>query len=220
MDIIADIINIIDIAIAVGPLFSLFFVGGILLFARRTMKRVLWYVISKIIKKIYQMDYYKKKFECQRKIAEQGNLDTQYTLGMMYAHGEGVAKNEKEAVKWLRKVAEQGHAQAQNRLGMMYATGQGVTKNDKTAAKWYRKAAEQGYATAQYNLGVKYGSGEGVVRNYQNSYMWALLAKANGNESADEFVEVLEGTLSSTQKIAAQQEATKWQAKIEARTEN
>jgi TPR repeat protein len=40
----------------------------------------------------------------------------QCNLGFCYAYGEGVPKNEKEAVKWWTKAAEQGDALAKKAL--------------------------------------------------------------------------------------------------------
>ena len=73
----------------------------------------------------------------------------QNELGLAYAEGADVGKNEAEAVKWYRKAAEQGDAPAQYNLGVMYGEGRGVGKDEAEAAKWYRKAAEQGYPNAQ-----------------------------------------------------------------------
>jgi TPR repeat protein len=67
----------------------------------------------------------------------------------MYQEGHGVAKDDREAVKWYRKAAEQGNAPAQYSLGVMYEDGRGVTKDESEAVKWYRKAAEQGDADAK-----------------------------------------------------------------------
>ena len=53
----------------------------------------------------------------------------QYSLGVCYADGRGVAKDYVEAVKWYRKAAEQNHAGAQYNLGVCYANGQGVAKD-------------------------------------------------------------------------------------------
>ena len=86
--------------------------------------------------------------------ADQGDATAQYNLGLMYANGTGVAKDEAEAVKWFRKAADQGIARAQHNLGVMYANGQGVVKDEVEAVKWYRKAADQGLAEAQNNLNV------------------------------------------------------------------
>ena len=42
-----------------------------------------------------------------RKAAEQNDAKAQYNLGVCYDNGQGVAKDEVEAVKWYRKAAEQ-----------------------------------------------------------------------------------------------------------------
>ncbi len=47
----------------------------------------------------------------------------------LYANGEGVLKDEAEAVRWFRLAAEQGDALAQSNLGAMYANGRGVLKD-------------------------------------------------------------------------------------------
>jgi hypothetical protein len=53
-----------------------------------------------------------------RPLAEQGLADAQYTLGIMYANGRGVAQNYAEALKWYRMAAEQGNVAAQCNLGV------------------------------------------------------------------------------------------------------
>jgi uncharacterized protein len=64
----------------------------------------------------------------------------------MYAHGQGVAKDDREAVKWYRLAAQQGNVGAQVLLGMMYSGGRGVAQDSREAAKWFRIAAQQGNA--------------------------------------------------------------------------
>ena len=88
--------------------------------------------------------------------AEAGDAESEVELGRRYNKGEGVVKDQVEAVKWYRKAADQNLAKAQYNLGVCYdgATGEGVAKDHVEAAKWYRKAAEQNYANAQNNLGV------------------------------------------------------------------
>src|ERR1051325_6372856 len=81
-----------------------------------------------------------------RPLAEHGDAQAQYNLGVVYAHGRGVAKDDSTAVLWYRKAAEQGFALAQSNLGLMYANGRGVARDDATAVLWYRKATEQGLA--------------------------------------------------------------------------
>ena len=93
-----------------------------------------------------------------KKSAKQGNADAQNQLGMMYWKGEGVAKDDVQAVAWFTKAAEQGNVDAQNQLGMMYWKGLGVAKDNAQAVAWYTKAADQINADAQHQnqLGVMY----------------------------------------------------------------
>ncbi len=79
--------------------------------------------------------------------AEQGDPDAQYELGICYLHGEGVERNEEEAVKWLTEAAEQGHVDAQYELGIYY-----TYVDYEEAAKWLTEAAEQGHVDAQKKL--------------------------------------------------------------------
>jgi uncharacterized protein len=111
-----------------------------------------------------------------RPLAEQGDASAQFSLGIMYANGQGVTQDYKEAVKWYRRSAEQDFAMAQSSLGAMYANGQGVIQDYKEALKWYRRSTEQGYAEAQYNLGVLYANGRGVTQNYREAVKWFRLA--------------------------------------------
>ena len=103
---------------------------------------------------------------------DSNNADVQFYIGKMYSHGQGVVKDESEAVKWYRKSAEQGFARAQNYLGRMYEGGRGVKKDDYEAVKWYRKAAEQGNAAAQCNLGAMYANGRGVKKDDYEAVKW------------------------------------------------
>ena len=83
----------------------------------------------------------------------------QYNLGVMYATGCGVDKNDTKAVYWYRKAAEQGNAMAENNLGCMLECGRGCEKDEQEALLMYRKAAEHGNAMGRKNLGVVYETG-------------------------------------------------------------
>ena len=93
-------------------------------------------------------------FEATKKLAESGDGIAQFNLALMYANGDGVPKNDKEAVKWYRKSAEQGHAKAQGNLGVMYYTGDGVPKNNILAHKWLNLARVGGASEAGKNLKI------------------------------------------------------------------
>lgn len=85
------------------------------------------------------------------KKAEQGHAAAQYNLGVMYANGQGVPQDDKEAVKWYTRAAEQGYADAQYNLGVMYGRGDGVPEDYVQAYKWFNLAAAQGIEMAKDN---------------------------------------------------------------------
>ncbi len=124
---------------------------------------------------------YSNAFPWIRKAAEQGLAVSQNNLGVMYEKGQGVAKNEAEAVKWYRKAAEQGFSVAQQNIGVMYANGRGISKDDAEAVRWYRKAAEQGHAIAQLNLGVMYANGRGISKDDTEAVQWYRKAAEQGD---------------------------------------
>ena len=112
-----------------------------------------------------QSDALRRRFVELKAGAERGNALSKYSLAICYRKGEGVEKDDEEAVKWYRQAAEQGHAAAQYGLGYCYAYGEGVERNDAEAVNWYRKAAEQGHVQAQISLSICYQKGIGVPRD-------------------------------------------------------
>jgi len=87
-------------------------------------------------------------------MAEQGNADAQLRLGLMYREGNGVPKDDKQAVAWLSKAAEQGQVEAQENLGFSYAKGLGVERDWVQAGKWFSIAAASGKESAINNQKV------------------------------------------------------------------
>jgi hypothetical protein len=77
----------------------------------------------------YQREDYATAYRLLGPLADQGNAEAQDRLGTMYVVGEGVPKNNSEAVKWYRRAADQGNADAQSHLGLMYAAGEGVPRD-------------------------------------------------------------------------------------------
>ena len=69
---------------------------------------------------------YETVLKLLRPLAEQGDDESQYNLGVMYEDGRGVPQDYTEAVKWWRLAADQGYDDAQDNLGVMYAHGNGV----------------------------------------------------------------------------------------------
>ena len=61
-----------------------------------------------------------------RLAAEQEHTPAQFTLGIMFEHGQGVSQNIAEAAQWYFRAARTGHAEAQFRVGRLYQLGAGV----------------------------------------------------------------------------------------------
>lgn len=87
---------------------------------------------------------YKTAFGLFKPLAEQGNAQAQYYLGVLYAQGNGVAQDYKQAVSWYIKAAEQGLTDAQYNLGVLYGNGAGVPQDYVMSYMWFDVAASLG----------------------------------------------------------------------------
>jgi TPR repeat protein len=112
--------------------------------------------------------------------AIKGEVYAQFGMGLKYSKGDGIPKDEGEALKWFQKASDQGYAKAQIELGLMYSNGRGISRNYSEAVKWYRKAAEQGAAEAQSDLGLMYYRGWGVGKDYSAAAGWFRKAADQG----------------------------------------
>ncbi len=83
-----------------------------------------------------------------RPLAEQGDADAQYRLGVLYANGYGVPQDYVQAGQWYDKAAAQGNTIAQYNVGRLYFEGLGVPKDYVQAYKWYYLAGENGHKKA------------------------------------------------------------------------
>ena len=95
---------------------------------------------------------YADAYNILRPLAEQGNAEAQFLIGHMYRTGQGVTKDETEAVRWYRLAAEQGNSDGEYMNGAAYAFGSGVPKDYQQAEEWLLRAAKQGDLQAQESL--------------------------------------------------------------------
>jgi TPR repeat protein len=123
-------------------------------------------------------------------LAQRGNAEAQFSLGLMYASGKGDALDYAQAEHWYLKAADRKHALAHFNLAMMYANGQGMPSDRAKSEVWIQKAADLGDAGAQYNLGAMYhravldGLPEDASQSRINAYKWFRLAAAQGYRGA------------------------------------
>ncbi len=103
-------------------------------------------------------------------LAEAGNAEAQFKLGVAYDYGDGVVQNYQQAAYWYQQSANQGYTEAQNSLGSLYQAGLGVPKNYPEAIKWYQKASTQQHPEALNNLAYMYDLGLGVEQNRKKAF--------------------------------------------------
>lgn len=126
--------------------------------------------------------------ELWRPLAESGDVESQFGLGVMYNDGLGVERDYIEANYWFLRAAEQGHAPSQFNLGNAYKNGTGTAPAPGMAVHWWRKAAEQGFGPAQFNLGSALLEGNGIQRDRVAALRWYRRAAANGHPQAQTFL--------------------------------
>jgi uncharacterized protein len=95
-------------------------------------------------------------------LAEQGHMDAQFNLGIMYDQGIGVPEDSAAAAQWFEQAAAQGDPIAAFNLGLMYTEGRGVDQDFSQAARWYALAAEHEHPEAMERLSYLYAHGRGV----------------------------------------------------------
>lgn len=147
-----------------------------------------------------------------RPLAEQGDPNGQFGLGLLYANGWGVDLNDDEALKWYGLAADQGHAEAAYNLGVMNANGWGVPQSDEEAFRWYSIAADRGFTAAQISLGKMYAIGFGAPQDNVQAFKWynvaAMLDDINAEYDRDELARMM-----SPEDIAKGEElANEWMA--------
>jgi hypothetical protein len=87
-----------------------------------------------------------------RKLADAGDADAQWRMGVRYHTGAGVLQDDTQAVQWFLRAAEQGHAGAQGTLGAYYWAGRGVPQDLSRAYFWSALAFAQGDENSKSRL--------------------------------------------------------------------
>ena len=143
--------------------------------------------------KIPSYSYKSIAIENMKKLAEKGNANAQFTLGLYYSgldfeDGKWYDKehffddriDQDKSAYWYLQAAKQGHCGAMNNLGYKYQYGQGVNVDLEKALYWFRKSAQDenddGYGAL--NLGdffkegirIKIGSHKKKVNEYYMGY--------------------------------------------------
>ncbi len=116
--------------------------------------------------------------------AEQGDLQSMVGIGDVYEKGEGIRKDDVEAMNWYRKAADLGYAPAELTVGGLYWSGMGVNRDLLEALKWERKAADQGYIPALKAVGYAFERGDGVSADRDEAIRWYRNAADRGDQES------------------------------------
>ncbi len=111
-------------------------------------------------------------------LAQQGNAEALWRLGMMQMNGLGMVVNQPLGLENFMQAAKQGHAFAHHMIGVAYMTGEGVEKDIKQAIKWFEKAANNfDLPGAMLALGMLYEDGKEVAKDIDKAQAWYAKAE-------------------------------------------
>ena len=111
-----------------------------------------------------------------------GSREACANLGVMYASGKGVAKDDARAAALYATACNAGDATGCNNLGNIYAFGRGVSKDNAEAASLYAKACADGNAVSCSNLGNYYRLGIGVEQDSAKARQFLTKGCGMGNQ--------------------------------------
>lgn len=117
-------------------------------------------------------------------LAEGGDAESQYRLGMLLYYGKDCTSNIKLAVEWLEKSAKQGFAYAQVALSKIYLAGNGVPQDLKLAKEYIDKATAARVIDAWNVLAAYYAKDNNPDKDLKRSYEYELKAALAGDFKA------------------------------------
>jgi TPR repeat protein len=121
-------------------------------------------------------------FNAMVALANKGDAEAQYHVGMMHNNGIGTQQDPRQAFEWFQKSAASGDPLGAYKLGCYY-DGQGagiVTSDSNEALKYKLVAAKAGYALAQHDVALLYER----QGNSEEALKWWKLAGDQGYPNA------------------------------------
>lgn len=96
---------------------------------------------------------FQEAYEALWPAARSGNADAEELIGVMYAMGLGVPRDDVRAFEWYMRSAMKGHPGAQSGVGWYYEVGRGLPAVDLVRAyMWYTLSAIGGDPDAAISL--------------------------------------------------------------------
>jgi TPR repeat protein len=126
---------------------------------------------------------YSSCLQMWKTVADQGNVELQYSLGKIYEK-VGTDSSLSEAAGWYSRAAECFHTLSIYHLGRLYETGRGVHQDYLQAIKYYEIASNLGNTDALYQLGTIYRHGKGTRLDTNKAIGYITQAAEKGNKVA------------------------------------
>lgn len=120
----------------------------------------------------------------QFKKAAKSLSKAQHMVGLCYALGAGVKRNDKEAFGWFQKAADAGDDTATFKVAVCYEKGLGVDKSPSAALRWYKRLSDKGIMEAQYKVGLAHYRGMGTAIDYSAAAKLFLQAAEQGHQAS------------------------------------
>jgi TPR repeat protein len=124
----------------------------------------------------YDAKDFAKAKKILKPLADKGDDNAAFGMGLMAARGEGGKQNLKDAEQWWKKSSAAGNPQAQYNLGYLYFRGALGTQDFVKAREQWSKAAVQQHPDALYGLGILQVNGAGGpkdlkagIRNFEQA---------------------------------------------------
>ena len=121
-------------------------------------------------------------FNAMLALANKGDAEAQYHVGMMHNNGIGTKRDPRQAFEWFQKSTAANHPLGAYKLGCYYdGQGEGVVTADPNEALKYKLiAAKAGYVLAQHDVAKLYGRQE----NFEEAVKWLKMASDQGYPEA------------------------------------
>ena len=100
-------------------------------------------------KAAYDDRRFEEAFEGFTEAAENGHMMAQYYLGVMYATGRTMPRDDVTAYKWFMKAALQGHPVSQGNIGTMKLNARGTEYDLPGSYFWFILAEDGGFEKAR-----------------------------------------------------------------------
>lgn len=128
---------------------------------------------------------FNRAHELLRPLAEAGEPEAAWYVGLMHVRGEGAPLDYAKAMHWFQRAADHGHARAFYDIGVMHELGEGRPVDHTIARQWYERGIQAGCVLCMRHLGFidLYGVGEAIPAP-ERALQWLRQAAEAGSGDA------------------------------------